>query len=113
MERLDGMHIDSASILADPTQCLEAHGDYLFRYAMKHVRDHALAEKLKLQTHLLICKACPTMHQKFVTLHQAGQKYATRDEGEDAEGSGLTQESKARIAKTLRNAAQRKQGNRD
>ncbi|MBC2732451.1 MAG: hypothetical protein HGJ99_16965 [Thiobacillus sp.] len=44
MERLDGMHNDSASILADPTQCLEAHGDYLFRYAMKHLRDHALAE---------------------------------------------------------------------
>lgn len=44
MERLDAMHIDSASILADPTQCLEAHGDYLFRYAMKHLRDHALAE---------------------------------------------------------------------
>jgi len=38
------MHNDSASILADPTQCLEAHGDYLFRYAMKHLRDHALAE---------------------------------------------------------------------
>ncbi|MBC2732453.1 zf-HC2 domain-containing protein [Thiobacillus sp.] len=68
----------------------------------------SLADKLKLQTHLLICKACPTMHQKFVTLHQAGQKYATRDES-----SGLTPESKARIAKTLRDAAQEKKGNRD
>lgn len=38
------MHNDSTSILADPTQCLDAHGDYLFRYAMKHLRDHALAE---------------------------------------------------------------------
>jgi predicted anti-sigma-YlaC factor YlaD len=73
----------------------------------------SLADKLRLQAHLLICKACPSMHQKFATLHQAGQKYATRDEGGNVEGSGLTPESKARIAETLRNAAQIKQGVRD
>lgn len=68
----------------------------------------SLADTLRLQAHLLVCKACPTMHQKFASLRQASRKYATRDEG-----MCLAPESKARIARTLRNAARKKQGNRD
>lgn len=62
----------------------------------------SLADKLRLQAHLLICKACPSMHQKFALLHQAGRKFVLRDEGSDADRSGLTPEAKARIAQSLR-----------
>lgn len=69
----------------------------------------SLADKLRLQAHLLICKACPTVHEKFVTLHQVGMKYAARDQG-----GGLSPQAKARIADRLRehgNASQAR--NRD
>lgn len=72
-----------------------------------------LADKLRLQTHLLVCKACPSMHQKFATLHQAGLKYALHDEGGDPEYSGLSPGAKARIAESLRNSSQARLGNRN
>lgn len=51
------MHIDSAAALADPTQPLHAHGDYLFRYAMKHLRDPMLAEDVVQETLLAALEA--------------------------------------------------------
>lgn len=41
----------------DPAQWLDAHGDYLFRFAMKHLRDTALAEDAVQETLLAALQA--------------------------------------------------------
>jgi RNA polymerase sigma-70 factor, ECF subfamily len=44
------MHNDSTLDVTDPAQWLEAHGDYLYRYAKKHLRDNAAAEDMAQET---------------------------------------------------------------
>ncbi len=64
----------------------------------------SLKDRLRLRTHLLICKACPIMHQKLKAIHQAGLKYPFRDEAGGGERLHLSPEAKGRIAKNLRHA---------
>lgn len=49
------MHSNKDNI--DPAQWLDAHGDYLFRFAMKHLRDTALAEDAVQETLLAALQA--------------------------------------------------------
>jgi len=49
--------MDSTSSNMDPAQWLEDHGDYLFRFAMKHLRDSALAEDAVQDTLLAALQA--------------------------------------------------------
>lgn len=48
---------DSRLAATDPTRWLDAHGDYLFRYAMKHLRDAASAEDVVQETLLAAYQA--------------------------------------------------------
>ena len=43
----------------DPTQWLDAHGDYLYRYALVRVRDAAIAEDLLQETLLAVISSSP------------------------------------------------------
>ena len=61
-----------------------------------------LKDRLRLQAHLLICKACPALHRKFEILHRAGQQYILRDEACGNEYPDLSPETKERIVKSLR-----------
>lgn len=65
-------------------------------------RPLSLKDRLRLRAHLLICKACPTLHRKFETLHRAGRQYALRHDACGDECPGLTCEAKERIARSLR-----------
>jgi RNA polymerase sigma-70 factor (ECF subfamily) len=47
----------SCSDTLDPAQWLEAHGDYLYRFAMQHLRDTALAEDAVQETLLAALQA--------------------------------------------------------
>lgn len=51
------MHNDSRLHAADPDEWLEAHGDALFRFAMKHLRDSASAEDVVQETLLAALQA--------------------------------------------------------
>jgi len=65
-------------------------------------RPLSLKDRLRLRFHLLLCKACPTLHRKFETLHRAGQQYILHDEACGNECPDLSPEAKERIAKSLR-----------
>lgn len=62
----------------------------------------SLMDSMRLRAHLLVCKACPIVHRKLKAIHQAGLKYAFRDEAAGGACSGLSPEAKDRIAKSLR-----------
>lgn len=47
----------STADATDPTQWLEAHGDYLFRYAKKHLRNDSAAEDMVQETLLAAYQA--------------------------------------------------------
>jgi len=51
------MQKNSTLNAADPTEWLEAHGTYLFRYAMRHLRDTASAEDVVQETLLAAFQA--------------------------------------------------------
>lgn len=51
------MQNDSTRHTADPDEWLESHGDALFRFAMKHLRDHASAEDVVQETLLAALQA--------------------------------------------------------
>lgn len=61
-----------------------------------------LKDRLHLRAHLLICKACPTLHQKFEILHRVGQQFLLHEERCSNECPDLSPEAKERIAKSLR-----------
>ncbi|MBI1283338.1 MAG: hypothetical protein GC183_03230 [Thiobacillus sp.] len=69
----------------------------------------SLMDSVRLRAHLLICKACPVMHRNLKAIHQAGLKYAFRDEAKGGGASGLSPEAKGRISGTLR----QEKGDRD
>lgn len=52
------MEITSKNQRLDPTGWLEAHGEYLFRYALARVRDKAVAEDLLQETLLAAIGSC-------------------------------------------------------
>ena len=51
------MIMQTRSDTVDPAQWLEAHGDYLFCFAMKHLRDTTLAEDAVQDTLLAALKS--------------------------------------------------------
>ena len=61
-----------------------------------------LMDSVRLRAHLLVCKACPIVHRNLKAIHQAGLKYAFRDETAEGECSGLSPAAKDRISRTLR-----------
>ncbi|HSE18887.1 MAG TPA: sigma-70 family RNA polymerase sigma factor [Pyrinomonadaceae bacterium] len=54
------MEISCKNQRLDPTSWLEAHGEYLFRFALARVRDKAVAEDLLQETLLAAIGACHT-----------------------------------------------------
>lgn len=62
----------------------------------------SLMDSVLLRAHLLVCKACPVVHRKLNAIHQAGLKYALRNEAEGGECPGLSPEAKDRISRRLR-----------
>jgi hypothetical protein len=60
-----------------------------------------LGEKLRLQAHLMICKACPKTLQQFEILREAGKQFANRAASREDKETVLSADSKQRILKKL------------
>ena len=60
-----------------------------------------LGEKLRLHTHLLICKSCPQTLQQFEILREAGKRYAEHHTGSQDKDATLSPDSKQRILDML------------
>jgi len=60
-------------------------------------RKLSFSEKLRLHTHLFICKSCTKTLQKFEILREAGRRYAEQEQGIDDNDVALSAATKQRI----------------
>lgn len=65
-------------------------------------RKLSLGEKLRLHTHLLICKSCPQTLQQFEILREASKQFADRTYKQADDVQALTADSRQRILHKLK-----------
>jgi len=64
-------------------------------------RKLSFSEKLRLHTHLFICKSCTKTLQKFEILREAGRRYAEHEQGLHAKDVALSPATKQRMLDKL------------